>query len=126
VIGDLDAAALFDPDEFGVLVSITEPGFEARDDVPGMLGEPQGHDNVRRARTDAQGARGRPAQTFLQLFNQDVPAQRGTIIRIDGERYVIANIEPLGRLRSLLTLTPAAAAGKQQERPNGSWLRADD
>jgi hypothetical protein len=122
VIGDDDFATFFDPSEFGCTVQLIEPGRAPRD-VDGMFGKPETSGGVYRAGVDPSAAmvRGTPKQRHLQLPRGEVPeAWKATKVVADGATYSIADVEPLGRLRSLLTLTPygdrAAAPGER-----GKW-----
>ena len=122
MIGDDDFASFFDPDEFGVRVRLIEPGRDARE-VDGMLGKPETSGGVYRAGVDpnASTVRAAPKQRHLQLPRGEVPADwQATKVVADDVTYSIADVAPLGRLRSLLTLTPfgdrTAAPGER-----GKW-----
>ncbi|MHC8341748.1 head-tail joining protein [Pseudomonas sp. RT6P73] len=122
MIGDDDFATFFDPDEFGCTVQLIEPDRPPRD-VDGMFGKPETSGGIYRAGTDPGAAqiRATPNQRHLQLPRGEVPeAWRATKVVTDGVTYSIADVAPLGRLRSLLTLTPfgdrAAAPGER-----GKW-----
>lgn len=108
MIGDDDFATFFDPDEFGCTVQLIEPGQKARD-VDGMFGKPDGSGGIYRSGIDPNTAqtRGTPKQRHLQLPRGEVPADWSrTKVVADGLQYSIGDVEPLGRLRSLLTLVP--------------------
>jgi hypothetical protein len=108
VIGADDLADLYDPDEFGCIVQLIEAGLEARD-VNGMLGAPAKSGRLYRSGVDPNAAnvRVKPNQRHLQIALADLPASApGTKVVIDGVEYSIGNVEPLGRLRVLLTLVP--------------------
>lgn len=122
MIGDDDFATFFDPDEFGCTVQLIEPGRPPRD-VDGMFGKPETSGGVYRAGVDpnASTVRAAPKQRHLQLPRGEVPADwHATKVVADGATYSIADVAPLGRLRSLLTLTPfgdrTAAPGER-----GKW-----
>ncbi len=121
MIGADDLDALYDPEEFGCTVQVIEPGQEPRP-VNGMLGAPARSGRQYRSGVDPNAAnlRARPDQVLLQMATSAVPADRTAKIIIDGAEYSVGNVEPLGRLRSLLTLVPyfnrTAPAGDQ-----GRW-----
>lgn len=121
MIGADDLDALYDPDEFGCTVQVIEPGREART-VNGMLGAPARSGRQYRSGVDPNAAnlRVRPDQVLLQMATSAVPQDRTAKIVVDGVEYSVGNVEPLGRLRSLLTLVPygnrAAPAGER-----GRW-----
>lgn len=121
MIGADDLDALYDPDEFGCTVQVIEPGREARP-VNGMLGAPTRSGRQYRSGVDPNAAnlRVRPDQVLLQMATAAVPQDRTAKIVVDGVEYSVGNVEPLGRLRSLLTLVPygnrAAPAGER-----GRW-----
>jgi len=121
VIGADDLDALYDPDEFGCTVQVIEPGREARQ-VNGMLGAPARSGRQYRSGMDPNAAnlRVRPDQVLLQMATSAVPQDRTAKIVVDGVEYSVGSVEPLGRLRSLLTLVPygnrAAPAGER-----GRW-----
>ena len=122
MIGDDDFATFFDPDEFGCTVQMIEPGRPPRD-VDGMFGKPETSGGVYRAGVDpsASQVRAAPKQRHLQLPRREVPeAWKTTKVVAEGLEYSIVDVEPLGRVRSLLTLTPfgdrAAAPGER-----GKW-----
>jgi len=121
VIGADDLDALYDPDEFGCTVQVIEPGREART-VNGMLGAATRSGRQYRSGVDPNAAnlRVRPDQVLLQMATAAVPQDRTAKVVVDGVEYSVGNVEPLGRLRSLLTLVPygnrAAPAGER-----GRW-----
>jgi hypothetical protein len=121
VIGADDLDALYDPDEFGCTVQVIEPGREART-VNGMLGAPARSGRQYRSGVDPNAAnlRVKGDQVLLQMATPAVPQDRTAKIVVDGVEYSVGNVEPLGRLRSLLTLVPygnrAAPAGER-----GRW-----
>jgi hypothetical protein len=122
VIGADDLADLYDPDEFGCIVQVIEAGLEARE-VGGMWGAPAKSGRLYRSGVDPNAANMRvtPNQRHLQIALPDLPASiPGTKVVADGREYSIGNVEPLGRLRVLLTLVPfgdrAAPAGDR-----GKW-----
>ena len=122
MIGADDFATFFDPDEFGCTVRLIEPGRPPRD-VDGMFGKPETSGGIYRAGVDpnASTVRAAPKQRHLQLPRSEVPADwQSTKVVADDVTYSIADVAPLGRLRSLLTLTPfgdrTAAPGER-----GKW-----
>ncbi|OEC32872.1 hypothetical protein SAMN05216600_12822 [Pseudomonas cuatrocienegasensis] len=122
MIGDDDFDSFFDPEEFGCTVQLIEPGREARA-VNGMWGEPQKSGRLYRSGVDPNAAnvRVKPNQASLQLPRDEVPLNwKATKVVTDDAEYSIAAAEPLGRLRTLLTLVPygnrAAPAGER-----GKW-----
>lgn len=121
MIGADDLDELYDPDEFGCTVQVIEPGREART-VNGMLGAPTRSGRQYRSGVDPNAAnlRVKPDQVLLQMATAAVPQDRTAKIVVDGVEYSVGNVEPLGRLRSLLTLVPygnrAAPAGER-----GRW-----
>lgn len=121
MIGADDLDALYDPDEFGCTVQVIEPGREAHT-VNGMLGAPTRSGRQYRSGVDPNAAnlRVKPDQVLLQMATAAVPQDRTAKIVVDGVEYSVGNVEPLGRLRSLLTLVPygnrAAPAGER-----GRW-----
>lgn len=122
MIGDDDFASFFNPDEFGVRVRLIEPGRDARD-VDGMLGKPETTGRVYRAGVDPGAAKtnSRLDRKFLQLPRGETPVEKvGTKVVIDRHEYAVTDIEPLGRVRSLLTLIPW---GDREEQPveRGKW-----
>ena len=122
MIGADDLSDFFDPDEFGVIAEIVEPGWPARE-VRGIEGAPSGSGRLSRPGVEqgASSLRVRPDQAQLQLASQDAPRDwRKAKLSIAGIEYSIVAVEPLGRLRSLLTLIPygdrSAPAGER-----GKW-----
>ncbi|HUH05952.1 MAG TPA: hypothetical protein VML75_28375 [Kofleriaceae bacterium] len=122
MIGDDDFDSFFDPEEFGCTVQLIEPGREARA-VNGMWGEPVKSGRLYRSGVDPNAAtvRVKPNQASLQLPRDEVPLNwKTTKVVTDDAEYSIAVAEPLGRLRTLLTLVPygnrAAPAGER-----GKW-----
>lgn len=122
MIGADDLADLYDPDEFGCIAQVIEEGLAARD-VKGMLGVPAKSGRLYRSGIDPNAAnmRVKPNQRHLQIALPDLPASvPGTKVIVEGVAYSIGNVEPLGRLRVLLTLVPfgvrAAPAGDR-----GKW-----
>ena len=123
MIGADDVATFFDPDEFGVEVTIAEPGLEPRP-VSGMWGEPGKPESLRRLNTNgAGGLRVGPGSSALQLFNSDAPANRREAkLTVDGVEYSIADHKPLGRLRTLFVLVPYGDRNARQGQTDGRWL----
>ena len=122
MIGDGDFASFFDPGEFGCTVQLIEPGRPPRA-VGGMFGKPETSGGVYRAGVDpnASTVRATPKQRHLQLPRGEVPGNwQATKVVADDVTYSIVDVAPLGRLRSLLTLTPfgdrSAAPGER-----GKW-----
>lgn len=108
MIGDDDFSTFFDPDEFGCVVQLIEPGKVPRD-VAGMFGKPGASGALYRAGIDpgASQVRVKPLKEHLQLATREVPANwKLTRVISDGVSYSISDVEPLGRVRSLLTLIP--------------------
>jgi hypothetical protein len=108
MIGDDDLASFFDPEEFGCTVVLIEHGRAPRS-VSGMWGAPVADGRIQRANNVKAAAqvKARPDQRFLQLPNDDVPADLpSTKLVADDAEYSIVDDEPLGRLRTLLTLVP--------------------
>lgn len=122
MIGADDLVDFFDPDEFGTTAQLLVPGQPARQ-VSALEGAPGASGRLYRSGVDpnASSLRVKPAQVKLQLARGDVPAdyQLAKVV-LEGAEYSIANVEPLGRLRSLLTLIPygdrSAPAGER-----GKW-----
>lgn len=122
MIGDDDFDSFFDPEEFGCTVQLIEPGLEARS-VNGMWGAPAKSGRLYRSGVDPNAAnlRVKANQVSLQLPREEVPLNwKTTKVVTDDAEYSIAAAEPLGRLRTLLTLVPygnrAAPAGER-----GKW-----
>lgn len=122
MIGADDFSSFYDPDEFGCTALLFEPGYAARS-VNGMLGAPSESGRLYRSGIDpsASSLRVRPDQVKLQLPRGEVPANwKLTKVALDGVEYSIANVEPLGRLRSLLTLVPYGDRAVQPAE-RGKW-----
>lgn len=122
MIGDDDFASFFDPDEFGVRVRVIEPGRDPRD-VDGMLGKPEVSGRIYRAGVDPGAAKtsAKLSRKYLQLPRAETPAGPvGTKVVIDRVEYAVTDIEPLGRVRSLLTLIPWAER-ENQPAERGKW-----
>lgn len=121
MIGADDLDSFYDSDEFGCIVQVIEPGQVART-VNGMLGAPAHSGRQYRSGVDPSAAnlRVKPVQVLLQMATSAVPQDRTAKVVVDGVEYSVGNVEPLGRLRSLLTLVPygdrAAPAGDR-----GRW-----
>ena len=118
MIGADDFASFFDPDEFGCTAHIVEAG-GVRRPVDGIVGAPAARGGVYRAGIDPGAAqvRAAPNQVQLQIPASETPRPwMGVKVIIDQVTYSIADVSPLGRLRSLLTLTPdGKSAGSAQE-----------
>ncbi|MDH1551003.1 hypothetical protein [Pseudomonas juntendi] len=122
MIGEDDFASFFDPDEFGVRVVLVEPGQDPRK-VDGMLGAPEVTGRVYRTGIDPGAAKTgvRLNRKHLQLPRNEAPASKvGVKVIIDQVEYSIGDIEPLGRLRALLTLIPWGERDQQPEE-RGKW-----
>ena len=122
MIGDDDFASFFDPDEFGCTVQLIEPGREPRK-VDGMYGKPGATGALYRAGIDPGAAqvKVKPLKEHLQLGNRDVPINwKITKVVADGVEYSITDVEPVGRVRSVLTLIPF---GDREAQPveRGKW-----
>ena len=122
MIGDDDFSTFFDPDDFGSLVVLIEPGRDARQ-VAGMFGKPGQTGALYRAGIDPGAAqiKARPLKEHLQLPTREVPASwKVAKVVSDGVEYSITDVEPIGRLRSLLTLIPY---GDREAQPveRGKW-----
>lgn len=122
MIGAEDLGDFFDPDEFGVTVHLVEPG-EPAWPVNGLEGAPDGSGRMYRSGVDPNSSnlRVKPDQVKLQLARDAVPAGWKLVkVVLNGAEYSIASVEPIGRLRSLLTLVPygdrSAPAGER-----GKW-----
>ncbi|RMO79773.1 hypothetical protein ALQ33_200030 [Pseudomonas syringae pv. philadelphi] len=122
MIGDDDFETFFDPDEFGEKAQIIEPGAAPRD-VVGIPGKPAGSDGIYRGGIDPNAAnlRAVPLQQNIQIPARDLPKEWKLVkVQYRGSLWSIGNVEPLGRLRKLLTLVPygdrAAPAGER-----GKW-----
>lgn len=121
MIGEDDLASFFDPDEFGCTARLIEPDQEPRD-VDGMIGAPATSGGMYRAGRDPNAAtlRTKGQQLHLQIPARELPeAWSKAKVVLDGREYGIASAEPLGRLRTLLTLIPwadrSAPAGAQSK-----------
>jgi hypothetical protein len=122
VIGDDDFAAFYDPDEFGAIVQLIEQGQAARD-VAGMFGKPDASGGIYRGGIDpgAANVRGKPLQDHFQIANRELPANwKAAKVVSKGVEYSIVAAEPLGRIRTLLTLVPY---GDREATPaeRGTW-----
>ncbi|EKT4458353.1 hypothetical protein G7007_18820 [Pseudomonas entomophila] len=122
MIGDDDFETFFDPDEFGAVVVLVEPGQQPRD-LAGMFGKPAPEASLYRGGIDpgAANVRGRAAQEHFHIATRQLPANwRTAKVLVDGAEFSIANAQPFGRLRTVLTLVPygdrAAPAGER-----GKW-----
>lgn len=121
MIGEDDLAAFFDPDEFGLRLVLIEGGKPARE-VLGMKNPRDRSGPLYRSGIDPNAAnlRVRPDQVKVQVATSDVPAlYRAQRIELEGATWSIANVEPLGRIRSLMTLVPHGARESKPER--GTW-----
>lgn len=108
MIGDDDFESFFDPDEFGCTVQLIEPGKAPRD-VDGMFGKPGASGALYRTGIDPGAAqmKVKPLKEHLQLPTREVPVNWKTArVVSDGVSYSITDVEPLGRVRSVLTLIP--------------------
>ncbi|MCF4980747.1 hypothetical protein GIW56_22910 [Pseudomonas gessardii] len=108
MIGADDLADFFDADEFGTVIVVTEQDKPPRD-VPGIIGTPLARGSIFRAGIDPGAAQVRvlPDQVQVQVANKDVPRpHQGVKVLVSGRHYVIAETAPIGRLRTLLTMTP--------------------
>lgn len=109
MIGADDLADLYDPDEFGCELQLVEQGQQARP-CRGMWSQPAKGGRLYRTGIDPNGAnlRTRADQRHLQIANADMPAswKPPTKVVADGAEWSITAAEPLGRLRTLLTLVP--------------------
>lgn len=122
MIGAEDLGDLFDPDEFGTTVQLAEPGQPVRA-ARALEGAPDGSGRLYRSGVDPNAAslRVRPDQVKLQLARGDVPASwKLTKVVLGGSEYSITNVEPLGRLRSLLTIVPYGDRAVQPAE-RGKW-----
>lgn len=122
MIGADDLADLYDPDEFGARVQILEQGLPARW-ANGMEGDPVKSGRMYRSGIDpnASTLRVKLDQVKFQMARADAPASWKTAkVVLHQVEYSITALEPLGRLRVLLTLIPfgdrAAAPGER-----GKW-----
>lgn len=122
MIGDDDFATFFDPDDFGCRVQLIEPGREPRS-VAGMYGKPGATGALYRAGIDpgAAQAKVKPLKQHLQLSNREVPVNwKATKVVADGAEYSITDVEPVGRVRSVLTLIPFGDRDAQPAE-RGTW-----
>ena len=122
MIGEDDLASFYDSDEFGCVAQLLEPGREPRK-VDGMIGAPPASGPMYRTGIDpgAANVRAKPRQMLLQIPSRELPEDwPATKVELDGRSYSITEAEPLGRLRTVLTLIPwgdrSAPAGAQ-----GRW-----
>lgn len=122
MIGGDDFSTFFDPEDFGAVVVLVEPGQQPRD-LAGMFGKPATESGIYRGGIDpgAANVRGRPAQDHFHIANSQLPATwRTAKVLVEGAEFSIANAQPFGRLRTVLTLVPygdqAAPAGER-----GKW-----
>jgi len=122
MIGDDDFATFFDPEEFGELAQFIDPGVEPRD-VAGIRGAPSKSGGIYRGGIDpgAANVRAVPLQEHFQISNRELPPKwKETKVIFRGAQWSIVNVEPLGRVRTLLTLVPfgdrAAPPGER-----GTW-----
>ena len=123
MIGDDDFASFYDPDEFGDVVTIQESGKAPRT-VAGIFGAPKARGGVYRAGIDPGAAqvRAAPDQVQFQMANPDVPRPyQGVEVTVKGRTYIIADVEPLGRARSLVTMTPAGTRVGAPSEGLGKW-----
>lgn len=122
MIGDDDFDSFYDPDEFGCRVQLIEPGREPRS-VDGMYGKPGTTGSLYRAGIDPGAAqvKVKPLKTHLQLSNREVPVNwKTTKVVADGVEYSITDVEPFGRVRSVLTLIPFGDRDAQPAE-RGTW-----
>lgn len=108
MIGADDLDDLYDPDEFGCELRLVEQGQQARP-CRGMWSQPVKSGRLTRTGVDPNGAtlRTRPDQRHLQIANANLPANwKTTKVQAGGAEWAITAAEPLGRLRTLLTLVP--------------------
>lgn len=122
MIGDDDFSSFFDPDEFGCVVQLIEPGQEPRN-VAGMFGKPGATGALYRTGIDPGAAqmKVRPLKEHLQLPTREVPISwKATRVVSDGVTYSITDVEPLGRVRSVLTLIPFGDRDAQPAE-RGKW-----
>lgn len=122
MIGDDDFGTFFDPDDFGCRVRLIEPGREPRS-VAGMYGKPGATGALYRAGIDPGAAQSRvkPLKEHLQLPTREVPVDwKTTKVVADGVEYSITDVEPAGRVRSVLTLIPFGDRDAQPAE-RGKW-----
>lgn len=121
MIGEDDLEAMFDPDEFGLRLVLVVDG-QAPREILGMQNPRDRSGPLYRSGIDPNAAnlRVRPDQVKVQVATRDVPElYRAQRLEIDGVAWSIANVEPLGRIRSLMTLVPYGARESKPER--GKW-----
>lgn len=121
MIGEDDLEAMFDPDEFGLRLVLIVDG-QAPREILGMQNPRDRSGPLYRSGIDPNAAnlRVRPDQVKVQVATRDVPElYRAQRLEIDGVAWSIANVEPLGRIRSLMTLVPYGARESKPER--GKW-----
>ena len=121
MIGEDDLEALFDPDEFGLRLVLIVDG-QAPREILGMQNPRDRSGPLYRSGIDPNAAnlRVRPDQVKVQVATRAVPElYRAQRIELDGVAWSIANVEPLGRIRSLMTLVPYGARESKPER--GKW-----
>lgn len=121
MIGEDDLEAFFDPDEFGLRLVLIVDGLPGRE-ILGMQNPRDRSGPLYRSGIDPNAAnlRVRPDQVKVQIATRDVPElYRAQRIELDGVAWSIANVEPLGRIRSLMTLVPYGARESKPER--GKW-----
>lgn len=122
MIGEDDLEDFFDPDEFGVKVTVLEDGRPARP-LRGTLGAPRASGGMYRSGSDPNAAqlRVKPAQEILTVANSAVPAgwQRVKVL-LRGVEHSIAKVEPVGRLRTALVLVPYGDIAMQPPE-RGKW-----
>lgn len=121
MIGEDDLEAMFDPDEFGLRLVLIVDG-QAPREILGMQNPRDRSGPLYRSGIDPNAAnlRVRPDQVKVQVATRDVPElYRAQRIEVDGVAWSIANVEPLGRIRSLMTLVPYGARESKPER--GKW-----
>lgn len=122
MIGDDDFESFFDPDEFGCRVQLIEPGRDPRS-VNGMYGKPGSTGSLYRAGIDPGAAqvKVKPLKEHLQLSNREVPVNwKTTKVVAEGVEYSITDVEPVGRVRSVLTLIPFGDRDAQPAE-RGTW-----
>lgn len=121
MIGEDDLEAFFDPDEFGLRLVLIVDG-QAPREILGMQNPRDRSGPLYRSGIDPNAAnlRVRPDQVKVQVATSDVPElYRAQRIEVAGVAWSIANVEPLGRIRSLMTLVPYGARESKPER--GKW-----
>lgn len=121
MIGEDDLEALFDPEEFGLRLVLIVDGQPPRE-ILGMQNPRDRSGPLYRSGIDPNAAnlRVRPDQVKVQVATSAVPElYRAQRIEVDGVAWSIANVEPLGRIRSLMTLVPYGARESKPER--GKW-----